>query len=206
MKVAEKTSLVGFLAIAIMFTSLHFFAIQKHDGNPLLSIPLASLFILMLAATSASIIQNLRKGITLFAVATPARIFLIGYGACTLLVVVSALALPKEFATIPTDALLSPGKVIQEKASEFLTLVADAHWWVHMSLGLALLLSLAVTIGLFLSTDVLGAINATIAGPFVGLLIVAALVLAAYVIAFAVMGAIALAAIYLQLALRESEP
>ena len=72
-----------------------------------------------------------------------------------------------------------------------------------MALGLALLSAFATVVGLFLITDVIGAINATVAGPFFGVIVLVLVLLAAYIALALAAGAVALAAIYLKIAQNE---
>ncbi|WGS86940.1 hypothetical protein [Methylomonas sp. UP202] len=202
-RIGRLSSIGGLVALFTAFISLHYFSIYKQQGDPSLSVPFASLFI---AATVASIIclhLNLTKRISNKKYLHAGVIFVAGFGVTTLLIAISFFGLSNEFLVIPDNLTLSPAIALSSKLDQFQTLVASVHWWVHLVLGLALLTALATVGGLIASTDIVGALNACILGPFFGITLLALLALAFYAALALAMGAIALFLAYVKLASAE---
>lgn len=198
MKFAKLNSLTGMFSLAITLASVHMFAIQHKLGHAELSIPLAAIFFLGLIVSIGSLYLNLSNASTKDDRFNAGVVFLAGFGVTTALMAIAIFGLPEELRSIPDDIVRSPVTEISAKSKELLTALSSAHWWVHMVLGLALLCAFITVISLFLITDIVGAINATVAGPFFGVVILVLVLLAAYMLLVAAAGAVALTAAVLK--------
>ena len=196
MKFATRTSLIGLLSMAALIAGSHFFILYQRSATPEASIPIASLTIFAFIAGSVCLFINLQGDMRFDELSRESKIFLGGFGATVLLIFVACFGLQNELHEFGELALSDPYGILSKKGHEAYIALAAAHWWVHVVLGLALLIAVTTSITMFVVTDIAAALHASIAGPLYGLAVVLAASLFFMVaVGIAMAGALVIAAI-----------